>query len=230
MEQIITTENYNSEFIPEFQLTFYRNSQEVFVEKELFRGNSKGLGKMPMDINDLKNLSECYYNIKDERKGFFKGLIPDNMIYCDNLKIVWLVSAERKNIFFENREFVYSYIIPNLIFKWEKDTLYVRAILEKDFNRKLKFIDTLLYKAPFPNIYSAGNVCMGNVKDCPSHYLDEMIEYYTKAFFESEFNRCHDTVVQGNINEVWNIAGKSICFPEDRLIKANQTIKQFIHR
>lgn len=115
----------------------------------------------------------------------FAGIIPKNVKYVDNtdsLKIVWTVKAHKRDLEFSDKKNNGSYAIPNLCFKITGTTLSVIAF--KRFSE-----ESIAYEAPFTNIQTQTEICMGSAAlnfDNITTYED-IIYHAEYKFFCSKF-------------------------------------------
>ena len=142
----------------------------------------------PMDEETLAELSNSI-KTREIDKIFCKGFFPKNILYFgeDNFKpfIIWHLPKAKRNLSFKKSLEIKNgmYNLPALVFKLKNDTLSVFAI--KDDNLK---DDTILYKAPFHNVYEDGRICMGNAIIKKNNELNVIVKNYEDAFFMSEFS------------------------------------------
>jgi magnesium chelatase family protein len=114
--------------------------------------------------------------------------------------------------------------IPALLWKAGKNSLSIFAVQDVKVNA-----DTLLYHAPFFNVYAEGRVCMGNVavkipNDCP---LETFMALWQEYFFNSYFSHLfgQHMPVKGNIVQLWKkLINQQEAFPLDCLIPNNISI------
>lgn len=89
---------------------------------------------------------------------------------------------------------------PNLLMRYEKQTVYMHALSENFNFDKFLNKNVQLYRAPFPNVYKNtyhkedGSVCMGSVKidisSCES--IIEVMDTIDKSFWVGSFNQYHN--------------------------------------
>jgi hypothetical protein len=95
----------------------------------------------------------------------FKGLIPENVILAkdnptDGLHLIWSVGESGRTLYFSKSSGLATgrYPVPNLIFRYCRNVLQIFATSTKKIGRQAP-----LFHAPFLNVYTTGNICMGNV-------------------------------------------------------------------
>lgn len=141
-------------------------------------------------VNDINTLS---------KKDFgFKNFIPKNVLQFSQTekKILWFSEAVSKKLLYKD-ELIPSkiYALPPLLWKLEKNNLSIYALKDTNINLKTK-----LFNAPFFNVYSTGNVCMGNAlfENKFTDYEDIINDVETK-FFNSYFTHSsHNKLLKTN--------------------------------
>ncbi len=174
---------------------------------------------------DLKRLSEI---ISKESQNLICGEIASELVYLDlNTKtFIWRCEDEKRELFYGD----YLNIgngerpIPKLLFKYQNDTLYVYAYKEwKGLN------DTILYHAPFHNIYNDGKICMGNarIKILRNDDFKTFITRLTFLFFRNPGTELHHTLY-GNLNNFHIDLKNMNAFPESVLIQIEDKTKSIL--
>jgi PRTRC genetic system protein B len=163
-----------------------------------------------------------------------KGLLTPKILYINPDKhgfAVWQTAPQEVNLFFAKTLGITcgKAKVPALIWKATKDNLFIYALKEE----KKPSEKTILYHAPFFNIYQDGRVCMGTVDIEINHkcFLEEFIQQWEEYFWNSYFSHLIDgySPVKANIVQLWQgqvNSGKD--FPKEVLIKNGKTIKDLI--
>ncbi len=112
-----------------------------------------------------------------------QGLIPTNVVFTSfsiaETIIVFKIKAHKRTIFIEGGTAKIN--VPNLLMKVSNDKLNVYSY-RGYLNDK-----TRLFKAPFSNFTGDDNVCFGNVKIQKSLVISEIVDNFTKAYWNSQF-------------------------------------------
>jgi|SRR5579871_5550323 len=116
-------------------------------------------------------------------------LLPANILCYDSGRMVWHTTAQRRPIYFRSRSESWNRVMsgrcvlhPPLLFMAEARKLSVFA-LESDGRPEES---TRLFRAPYFNLYSAGNMCNGNAR-IPERVFLEDIPIWEEAFFGTNF-------------------------------------------
>lgn len=160
------------------------------------------------------------------------GFLPKNLLSYsnDNAKqnMIWYVESSSHKLNFIKDLGIKDGImhLPTLVFKLVGNSLSVFAVKTNNVNE-----ETSLYKAPFHNIYSGGNVCMGNAKIIKSYDVKTLMKSWENAFFQSKFTELHDggSPIKGNINTYIKKQIKSKGrFDKNVLIPINKTLEDLL--
>jgi PRTRC genetic system protein B len=122
-----------------------------------------------------------------------------------------------------------SAYVPAMVWKATKESLFVYAVKNCGSLQE----DTLLYHAPFFNIYRNGNVCMGTVdidisNDC---LLEDFIGQWQDYFFGSYFSHLiqEHNPVKSDIKGLWeSLVNTGKKFPLPQLVKNGLTLKNLL--
>ncbi len=186
----------------------------------------------PVNVGMLSVLME-----KLGRNTAVGGFIPPHILSAGFDSLVWWTKPANRRVFFKTTEKVIgerSEVTPHpgLIFginssgKWA-----VYAVRGGDRPQE----DTPLYQAPYFNVWNTGNICRGTV-DLPESISTEDTARWEENFFASNFT--HPNVHQSmklvkrksGPYRFWKsvLDGKYETFPENALVPANITLKDFI--
>lgn len=117
-----------------------------------------------------------------------RDILPPEVL-CDTSCLCWWKTATRLPIFFNtkdekfNKEMSGAVVLhPPLVFLATSGRLRIFALTE-DCRPKA---ETLLYRAPYYNLYGEGAMCAGNVR-LPEVTLPGDIPMWEKAFFDTNF-------------------------------------------
>lgn len=224
-------------YLPAKALLLYENQLEDRYYMEVFDMDESGspTGARPLTIAEAAAIATLL-QASTENHSFLRltGLLPGNVIYLDASAtgcVVWHTPPRKVPLFFK-KELVIpcgKAWVPGLLWKATKEDLYLYALPGKARpNGK-----TLLYHAPFFNVYENGQVCMGTVD---AHIADDLsLEAFMKTwesyFFNSYFSHVIGGAapVQGNIIQLWQQQiSTGNRFPQERLKKHTLTIKKVL--
>lgn len=167
-------------------------------------------GRMMEGVPMTKDaLSKIVSEIKTAEidKIYCKGFLPKNLLYQGknnlNVELIWYVKSSWQTLSFSKSLGIKNGImkVPTLIFKLKGSELFVFAI-KSDSPKE----SSLLYQAPFHNVFSGGNICMGSAKVVKSNEINEIMRNYEKAFFQSKFTHLQHqgSPIKGNLNTTMN--------------------------
>lgn len=161
------------------------------------------------------------------------GLIPPNVLYLSwtGRYAVWYTAARRIDLKFTESLGIPSgeASIPPLVWKAGKNSLQLFALRDtKKINEQAS-----LYHAPFFNVFSTGDVCMGTVKvDLPEDTtLEDFMAIWETCFFNSYFSHSMEghSPTRMNIVQLWQkLIGRKTAFPAEELLKTKLTIKSLL--
>lgn len=180
------------ENLPQFAILGYQGNKNLTLHKIC---NGKLQPEIAFTKKNARRIFKALYINNEQQLDFkFKGLIPKNILCCnldrDSFSVVWIADAKQRYLEFSDNKKSGLYPNPKLIFIYKRSNLHVYAVKKGVVNE-----ETQLYKAPYPNIYSNGSVCMGNVKISVQNftYIDDVVSYLEQAFFQSVFTSHNDT-------------------------------------
>lgn len=212
------------------------SAQDIYVEAYDMDKNGFPINAHPLSLKESSKLAVALDASQDLNRSFLKssGLLPKNVLYINSQKdgyALWQTPAQKVDLFF-----VESLGIPNgrasippLLWKATKTNLWIFAI---DNNQEINQ-QSLLFHAPFFNLYDDGRVCMGTVPvnistDCA---LEEFIKLWEQYFFNSYFSHLimGKSPVKGNIIQLWkSLVNTRKQFAMKSLIKNGLTIKKLL--
>ncbi|HEY0054295.1 MAG TPA: PRTRC system protein B, partial [Pedobacter sp.] len=189
-----------------------------------------------LTVRESTALAKALDTSEELKSNFLKpaGILPKNVLYINpdrNGYAVWHTPEQYLNLLFSKDLTIPNgkTFIPSLIWKASKKTLQIYAYESgAELNEQ-----TLLYHAPFFNIYNNGKVCMGTVavNIQPDCLLEEFIQLWQQYFFNSYFSHLmqEHNPVKGNIIQLWsNLVGSRKKFPHKALRKNGLTLKNLI--
>lgn len=237
MENI--TENFGKLYKPVKALIIYSpegSTGESYVEAFDMDAEGFMVNAHPLSVQESKRLSKALDVSGTLKRGYLKpkGLMPKNVLYINADQdgyALWHTPAMEADLFF-----VEGLDIPNgrakvppLLWKADRHNLRVYALNTKEGIDP----ESVLYHAPFFNMYTDGKVCMGTVRrqfaeDC---CLEEFMEQWQQYFFNSYFSHhvgSHNPV-KGNLSSLWaKQIGTGKTFPVKALQKSKFILKDLL--
>ncbi len=189
----ITAEE-DRDLIPTMDIVLYRTDSDLYVE---YANIERKMGKWiaeayrPLSFEGFDALLKGL-KIKSGKSSKvhlgFSGMLPKNLLMynpCGVItKLLWLCpgklrgftlgrNADRKKLFY-----------PHLLFQVNGRTVKVYAVKTTNVNS-----DTIIYRAPFPNVYTGNDICWGSVRfdDLFSPNHEKYMNRIEDAFFNSAF-------------------------------------------
>jgi PRTRC genetic system protein B len=230
---------FSDVYLPQKALVVYRHvtedSNNIYVEAYDMDEAGRPVNAHPLAVEECAALSRALDSSGILKKDYLKsdGLLPEKVLHIHTTGgfALWHTPPQEAALLFKNHLSIPcgKAHIPALIWKADRDSLYVYALKGKD----RPGMKTDLYNAPFFNLYEDGRVCMGTVEidmegDCS---LEEFISRWEDYFLNSYFSHLIQggIAVKKNIVQLWQQqvnSGKP--FPEDVLVKSPVTIKDLI--
>lgn len=211
---MINAEN-TSPFEPVQTIVVYRKYHNYYIESHDIIKSSAGYSWAEGKPFQKEQLSELALSLGNQTFAPLevKGLLPENILYLHQTftetNLVWWLPPAKRNLYFKSdlRLENTAYNLPGLIFVVNNRGLDVYAVK----GIKKPTLKTKLYKAPFHNTSSSGDVCLGTAGETKKKKtLQEEIARWEKRFFNSRFTHGGDNVAKGfNINLVLKAAIKT---------------------
>lgn len=222
----------NREMEPTDALIFYSGSDDVYVEHRKIVNGLMGAGS-PLDASKFSKMictAEKYVSKQDGMKPL-SGRVPPNLLYVsmgvDNMRLVWWRGREKRKMYFHEGLGIPNgeMIVPPMVYSVNGNSLSVWCFK----GRKPK---SVLYCAPFFNVYDDGRVCLGNSKtDRPrSMAFEDWMTYWEKMFWQSEFSSLiGSNPIDGNLSvETRKCIEKGLPFNMDILKKSNMKLNSVL--
>lgn len=165
------------------------------------------------------------------------GFVPPNLLYRDGQVLAWWVPPSRRQIWFrgdaeklggaERSEVVPH---PGLVFAVTAERVW-KVWAVKGIERPTP--ETLLFRAPYMNVWDSHAVCAGNVAT-PAGSDAERIDAWNEAWFRSYFTHPNGTqkIVEyrGGAYAFWRhmLDGRHPEFPERVLVGTGKTVRESI--
>jgi PRTRC genetic system protein B len=190
----------------------------------------------PLTVREAQSLAKALDTREQAGKAFLRpeGLLPNNVLHIDpsaNGSVVWYTKPQIQELHFvESLNLQSSRVaLPALVWRATKKELQLFAL-----NGKTKpTAKTLLYNAPFFNLYRKGHVCMGtvNVQIKQAATLQEFITAWEGYFFGSYFSHhidSHNPVSQNLISLYRELMDTKKPFPCETLTETLLTLKNIL--
>lgn len=234
------TENFGTLYHPISALVFYGSKgtkSDMYVEHFEMDKNGNPINAHPLTEREAKVLARALQVEKDRDSAYLKsnGILPTNILHINSNKdkgaVLWYTKAQQRHLYFVDGLEIpngKSYL-PPMVWYANKKSLFVFA-LKSDRRPTEK---TILYYAPFFNIYENGNVCMGTVSVAikNSASVEDFTSAWEDYFFNSYFSHLmqNHVPIKGNCTTHWKMLIKTgEPFPKEILKKNNRTIKDLV--
>jgi len=189
----------------------------------------------PLSIKEANNFAKALTVNEKKQRNFLnpKGILSPNVIFLKTGNdgfAIWRTPAKRVKMLFTESLGIPpgEASVPALLWKASKNTLSIFAIADEKVSGQ-----TVLFHAPFFNVYADGRVCMGNVPVkipndcCLETFMDLWQEYFFNSYFSHLFGE--HVPVKGNIVQLWqNLMNNANLFPIESLIPNSITINKLI--
>jgi PRTRC genetic system protein B len=236
--QIDITNNFGPLYFPKSALVFYGTkgaNTDGYVEHFDMDRNGSLINAHPLTVREASRLAKSL-KITEKERSFLKpqGVMGTDILQVnpnDNGNVIWFTKAMSRNMFFAEKLNIPNgkTNVPAMLWVANRNRLHLYAL--KTNTRPTE--NTLLYHAPFFNVYNDGAVCMGTVdvsiKKTAS--LEEFTTAWECYFFNSYFSHLmQDHVpIKGNCVSLWkSLIQTGEAFPKDILIKTNRTLKNLL--
>lgn len=233
------TQNFGTLYHPLSALVIYQtkgHGNATYVEHFDMDKNGNPVNAHPLTEREAKVLARALHTEKDKNTVFLKpkGIIPTNILHIDprgNATVLWYTKAQKAKMYFTQGLGISNGTaqVPALLWFANKRSLTIYA-LATDRRPTEK---TVLYHAPFFNVYDTGNVCMGtvDVNIQKSASVEEFIQAWEAYFFNSYFSHLvnEHNPINGNCVNLWkDLINTDRVFPKEVLRKTNKTLKYLL--
>lgn len=224
---------------PTSALVFYQTTdriKNIYVEHFDMDKDGNPINAHPLTMREAKFLSKALNIETKKNREFLKpqNILSENILHIDPSKdgsVIWYTKGQKVDLFFSETLGISNGMaqVPPLLWLANKQNLVIFA-LASDRRPTEK---TMLYHAPFFNVYDSGSVCMGtvdvNIKNSAS--IEEFTEAWEKYFFNSYFSHLMNghNPIKGNLVNLWNeLINTGNPFPKKLLKKTNKTLKDLL--
>lgn len=211
------------------------NQNTCYVESYDMDKDGCPINGHPLSVKEANALAKSLLVAEKKQRNFLnpKGLLNPAVVFLKTGNdgfAIWRTPSQKIKLLFADSLGIPcgEANIPALLWKAGKNNLSIFAVQDESINS-----ETLLYHAPFFNVYADGRVCMGNVavkipNDCP---LETFMALWQDYFFNSYFSHLfgqHNPVI-GNIVQLWqNLISTKEVFPVECLIPNHIPINKLI--
>lgn len=234
------TNNFGTLYHPVKALLLYQrkdgqNQATSYVESYDMDKDGCPINGHPLSIKEANALAKSLLIAEKKQRNFLnpKGLLSSDVVFLKTGNdgfALWKTPPQRTKLLFAESLDIPSGEagVPALLWRAGKNSLSIFAILDEKVND-----DTVLYHAPFFNVYADGKVCMGNVPvkiphDCS---LEDFMLLWQEYFFNSYFSHLFSghMPVKGNMVQLWQkLIKNGRTFPSDKLVTNNIPLKKLI--
>jgi len=189
----------------------------------------------PLSVKEANALAKSLLIAEKKQRNFLnpKDLLSPDVVFLKTGNdgfAIWRTSAQKVKLFFIESLGIPcgEANIPALLWKAGKNSLSIFGVQDERID-----VGSLLYHAPFFNVYADGRVCMGTVavkipNDCQ---LETFMALWQDYFFNSYFSHLfgqHVPVI-GNIVQLWqNLISTNEAFPVECLIPNHISITKLL--
>lgn len=190
----------------------------------------------PLSVREAQSLAKALDTREQAAKAFLRpeGLLPANVLHIDpsyNGSVLWYTPPQAQTLYFAESLGIQSgrVSLPALVWKATKKELQLFGLATKAKPKAT----TLLYNAPFFNLYRKGFVCMGtvDVRIKAAATLEEFIAAWQGYFFGSYLSHHidnHNPVAQNLISLYTELMQSGKPFPIETLTKTTLTLKNLL--
>lgn len=207
-----------------------------FVEAYDMDQQGKMINAHPLALNESQELAETLVIASQVNQAYLQstGLLPCNLLHLRTGKkgfAIWYTPPQYQNLYFHKDLSIPDgrFGLPAMIWKADQEHLSVYALTDN----KKPGLKSLLYHAPYFNVYNSGEVCMGTVDiEIDGNFgLEDFIAQWQKYFFNSKFSHVigETSPVKVNIVQLWQgLHNNRKKFPVKTLVKHSITIKNLL--
>lgn len=231
----------NKKLIPSHVIVVYKDKSEYspkyYLERRELKninGRYTALAPVPLEATLFKDIARAYVKENGGHSMGFEKLIPEHLLYCHhvigNTVIAWYRPAMKRMLNFSEALGIKgesSVHVPATLYLLHNNKLYVYALMTSE----RPTLSTKLYNAPFFNIYTTGEVCLGTapVGRVKSKTFEGEAERYERGFYMAQQNggQSMDNC-KTPLNKLWAELIKSkVDFPTKKELKQHKTFKTF---
>lgn len=231
------TDHFRTLYHPVSALVIYQtkdDDKDTYVEHFDMDKDGNPINAHPLSEREAKIFAKSLNTEKEKSKAFLKpeSILPPHVLYINPTEkgsVIWYTKAQKVKLFFTESLEIPNGIAhtPPMLWMASKQHLTVFALTSD----KRPTEKTVLYHAPFFNVYENGSVCMGTVgvdiKNSAS--VEEFIRAWESYFFNSRFSHLNHNPTNGNCVNLWKeLVNTDKTFPKEILKKTNKTLKNIL--
>ncbi|CAB4126436.1 PRTRC_B, PRTRC system protein B [uncultured Caudovirales phage] len=224
-------------FKPVMAVTVYSSDHcGYYLESHHIDDSGRICEGKPLKQETIQEIVDLFAD-KDQRAVEITGMIPDNLLHASvvdrSIHLMWYRPEEKRSIYFAeglNLTDGMAWVPATLYVAEGKNTLKVYAL----YSNERPTAETLLYKAPYYNVFDDHRVCLGNAKvELPKKKTYEnMIEYWERMFWMSVNSHLNgENPTKTNLNMIWQrlLADDTVKWSQlDELVPLNKKLKTLI--
>lgn len=232
------TTKFGTLYHPTSALVFYQTkgmNSDSYVEYFDMDKNGNPINAHPLTLREASQLSKALKTAKEIKEPGLKseGIMSKTILHLDPIKnkVIWFTKSMQRELFFTEDLGISKGIahLPAMLWIANKTSLTVFAL---GTNRR-PTEQTILYNAPFFNVYENGNVCMGTVAIQIKNtvFVEEFTSAWENYFFKSYFSHLMPDYnpIKGNCVTLWgSLINTNKVFPKEVLKKSSQTLKNLL--
>jgi PRTRC genetic system protein B len=233
------TENYGTLYHPKSALVFYETkgaNSDMYVEHFDMDKNGNPINAHPLTVKEASLLAKALHTEEEKSKAFLKpkGILPTSILQInpsEKSTVIWYTKTQQRQLYFVDGLGISSgkAQVPPMVWSANKNNLCVFALL----SQRRPTEKTLLYYAPFFNVYENGSVCMGtvNIDIKNSASVEEFTTAWESYFFNSYFSHLlgNYNPIKGNSVTLWKeLIDTGRPFPKEVLKPNNSTLKNLL--
>ncbi|MCT2561841.1 prokaryotic E2 ligase family D protein [Chryseobacterium herbae] len=236
--QIDLTDHFGPLYYPKSALIFYETkgpNADPYVENFDMDKSGNLINAHPLTVREANQLAKSL-KITEEKQSFLKsqGIMNTKILQIDpihNGVVIWFTKAMNREMFFSEKLEIPSgrACAPPMLWVANRNKLFVYALISD----RRPTAKTMLYHAPYFNVYEDGAVCMGtvDVRIKKTASLEEFTTAWEDYFFNSYFSHLMEqhNPIKGNCVSLWKkLIQTGETFPKDVLIKSSRTLKDLL--
>ncbi|MBB4807170.1 PRTRC genetic system protein B [Chryseobacterium defluvii] len=231
------TDHFGTLYHPVSALVIYQtkdDDKDTYVEHFDMDKDGNPINAHPLSEREAKIFAKSLTTEKEKSKAFLKpeSILPTHVLYINPTEkgsVIWYTKAKKVKLFFTESLEIPNGIAhtPPMLWMASKQHLTVFALTSD----KRPTEKTVLYHAPFFNVYENGSVCMGtvNIDIKNSASVEEFICAWESYFFNSRFSHLNHNPTNSNCVNLWKeLMDTDKIFPKEILKKTNKTLKNLL--
>ncbi len=215
------TDMINSRYVPTMALVLYEEESkpgvlnhhgdaaagQKYFESHQIDKDGRMLEGRPLHAETLAGIAQIYNEHTEPET--FDDLFPECLLsfepawFSREFKLLWWRPAGKQYLHFATELCIPSgeAPVPAMLFWVTKNRLHVFALGSDERPTS----SALLFNAPFYNVNSKAEVCLGSAKTAKAkRSYQSQIDYWETLFWKSKFTQLQNQkIVKGNLNLIW---------------------------